>query len=126
MSIVVENRTPHCVSFYREDDTYTLEGKRYAREGALPYLIVPQRGEPFRATQSVVPDEPLSGLPTCRAAWTNPNLPAPEDGHYYIVSAITIHAARGMGRTTSDLLTVTDTVRDTNGRVIGCVRLTRN
>lgn len=50
------------------------------------------------------------------------DLPAPEDGVYYIVSVITANAARAEGRTTSDLLITADPVRDDSGRIIGCER----
>mgnify|MGYP003092115823 FL=1 len=50
------------------------------------------------------------------------DLPAPEDGIYYIVSVITANAAKAEGRTTSDLVITADPVRDDSGRIIGCKR----
>lgn len=44
------------------------------------------------------------------------NLPEPQEGVYYVVSAITAKAASGR----NDLLLTDDTVRDADGRIIGC------
>ena len=42
-------------------------------------------------------------------------LPAPQDGTFYIVSALVARAAQR-----EDFIIVNDTVRDDNGRIIGC------
>ena len=47
-------------------------------------------------------------------------LPEPAEGVAYIVSRITIEAARAQGRTTDDLLTTSGAVRDDQGRIVGC------
>ncbi len=44
------------------------------------------------------------------------NLPEHQDGVYYIVSAITARAAAGR----NDLLLTDETVRDADGRIVGC------
>lgn len=49
------------------------------------------------------------------------NLPEPESGTLYIVSAIAAAAAKSMGRT--DVAIVDDTVRDAAGRIIGAKAL---
>lgn len=58
-----------------------------------------------------------------------------QDGHmpgpprevavYYVVSVITAQAVRGSGRTTEDLLTPGQQLRDDAGRVVGCRSLAR-
>lgn len=54
------------------------------------------------------------------------DLPEPTEGVAYIVSFITVSAARAHGRPTSDLLTTSGPVRDADGRIIGCRQLARN
>lgn len=54
------------------------------------------------------------------------DLPAPTEGVAFIVSFITVTAARAHGRPTSDLLTTSGPVRDAEGRIIGCRALARN
>lgn len=44
---------------------------------------------------------------------------------YYLVSMIAAEAARCSGRTTEDLLTPGQQIRDEHGRIIGCRSLTR-
>lgn len=45
-----------------------------------------------------------------------------QEGVFYIVSAITANAAKAEGRTTADLLIVSDAVRNDQGQIIGCRR----
>jgi hypothetical protein len=47
-------------------------------------------------------------------------LPEPVEGVAYIVSIITLNAARAQGRTTDDLLLSSGLVRDDAGAIIGC------
>ncbi|MCA9347784.1 hypothetical protein KC867_00060 [Candidatus Saccharibacteria bacterium] len=54
------------------------------------------------------------------------DLPVPTEGIAYIVSFITVSAARAQGRPTHDLLTTSGPVRDADGRIIGCCALARN
>lgn len=51
------------------------------------------------------------------------DLPEPTEGVAYIVSFITVSAARAHGRPTGDLLTTSGPVRDAEGRIIGCRQL---
>jgi hypothetical protein len=44
---------------------------------------------------------------------------------YYVISTITADAARHNGRTTEDLLTPGQQIRDASGRVVGCRSLVR-
>ena len=52
-------------------------------------------------------------------------LPEASEGTVYIVSLLTIAAARAQGRTTEDLLTTSGPVRDDQGRIIDCSRFAR-
>jgi hypothetical protein len=48
-----------------------------------------------------------------------------EPAIYYVVSTIAADAARRFGRTTEDLLTPGQPIRDSAGRVVGCLSLVR-
>jgi hypothetical protein len=54
------------------------------------------------------------------------DLPEATEGVAYIVSVITVSAAKAQGRTTSDLYTVGQTVRSPEGQIIGARALVRN
>ncbi len=47
-------------------------------------------------------------------------LPEPTEGAVFIVSRITVEAARAQGRSTDDLLVTSGAVRDDQGRIVGC------
>lgn len=51
------------------------------------------------------------------------DLPEPTEGATYIVSIITVSAARANGRSTDDLLITSGPVRSDDGRIIGARRL---
>jgi hypothetical protein len=53
------------------------------------------------------------------------DLPEYSIGVQYIVSALTVSAAKAYGRTTNDLLLVADTVRNDQGQIIGCKAFAR-
>lgn len=60
----------------------------------------------------------LNGLPIYRSAFGQvENLPDPKADTVYIVSAMVAQAVKG---TRDDIYIVDDTVRDENGRIIGC------
>lgn len=75
-----------------------------------------------RAEQTIVPAGTIGGIyPVAQVSFGEPvGLPDPEEGTYLIVSSITASAARESGRSLDDLLLVTDTVRDEEGRIVGC------
>lgn len=54
------------------------------------------------------------------------NLPEPTEGVGYIVSVITVTAAKSCRRDTSDLYTVGQIVRDPDGNIVGARALVRN
>ena len=68
----------------------------------------------------------LNGIPVVEMSYGNPiGLPDPVDGTAYIVSMLTIQAAIQVGRTTADLYTTADLVRNEKGQIIGCRKLSR-
>lgn len=104
----IVNLTPHTVNILAEDGTIKAE---YPSEGnARAFQIAEHAGE-------------LEGieLVTMKFGETQ-NLPAPQEGVYYIVSAITANAAKAEGRGADDLVITADPVRDADGRIIGCKR----
>ena len=97
----IKNLTPHTVSIINEDGTV---------KAAFPSQTAEHVGE-------------LDGIELVSMKFgATEDLPAPEDGIYYIVSVITANAAKAEGRTTSDLVITADPVRDDSGRIIGCKR----
>lgn len=102
---MIINLTPHAVNLYAADGSVrTFESSGVAR-----------------AAQTVQEMGELDGVRLVRVAYGAPvGLPDPQDGTLYIVSALLVSAARQSGRTVSDLLTPADTVRDTDGKIIGC------
>ena len=104
----IKNLTPHTVSIVNEDGTVKAT---FPSEGIA------------RASQIAEHAGELDGieLVSMRFGKTE-DLPAPAEGVYYIVSAITANAAKAEGRTTDDLVLTADTVRDDSGRIIGCKR----
>ena len=83
-----------------------------------------------RATQAPsVVGEPVDGVPTTLPGSFGPveGLPDPDGETSYIVSFITVGAARASGRAVSDLLTPGDLVRDAvTGQPVGCLNLARH
>ena len=104
----IKNLTPHTVFIVNEDGTVKAT---FPSEGIA------------RASQIAEHAGELDGieLVSMRFGKTE-DLPAPAEGVYYIVSAITANAAKAEGRTTDDLVLTADTVRDDSGRIIGCKR----
>lgn len=108
---MIRNLTPHAVTIMREGQEA---------------LSIPSEGL-ARVAVSLAPCGELDGIPTVAQTFgAIEGLPAPEDGVFYIVSALIVSAARAEGRTTSDLLTPADQVRGEAGQVIGCRALARN
>lgn len=99
------NLTPHAVVLFLADGTT----KTFESQGVA------------RAEQSVVEAGNINGYRLVRTSFGAPvDLPAPQDGTFYLVSSILVSAARQSGRTVEDLLLPADAVRDDQGRIIGC------
>lgn len=104
----IVNLTPHTVNIVAEDGTIKAA---FPSEGIA------------RASQTAEHVGELDGIELVSMKFgATEDLPAPEDGTYYIVSVITANAAKAEGRTTSDLVITADPVRDADGRIIGCKR----
>ena len=76
-----------------------------------------------RAAQTTKIIGSLDGIELCLMVFgETEGLPEPVNNTFYIVSITTANAAKAAGRTTMDLLLTADTVRDENGKIVGCQR----
>ena len=124
------NLTPHDINFYEEEHTQKIKGCYYIIPGALPYHTIPASGITARAAQTEdnLPAIDCNGVrvPLLQMTYGDPvNLPEPEEGKAYVVSALTVAAAKAAGRSTSDLYVVARTVRNEVGAVIGACALSK-
>lgn len=119
MNIV--NLTPHDVVLYRVEDTIT-EGKTVmVAAEAAPRAIFPKSGVVARARQAESVTGNVNGIDVLSMSYGDvEDLPSPQEGMMYIVSALTAMAARAHGRTVSDLLLVAHAVRNAEGQIVGC------
>jgi len=103
--MAIFNLTPHTVNFY-EDGKLAAE---FVSSGIA------------RAAQSTEELGELESFRLVRNTYGEPvSLPEFSEGTYYIVSALTVAAAKANGRRVDDLLLTADAVRDEAGRIIGC------
>lgn len=103
---MIVNLTPHPIKIMTPEGVMI---KEFPSEGIA------------RAAQTVTPFGEIDGISVVETKFSDPeNLPDPEEGTYYVVSAILAQAARAAGRTTSDLLLTSRPIRDENGQIIGC------
>lgn len=129
MSTTFVNLTPHAVSIYLPYGLEEARGGWVLPDGSdiRPVRTFTPSGVVARAAQRTVPVEAIDGLPCVRITYGEPeHLPDPVEGTFLIVSALTVASARTAGRTTADLLTVAETVRNSAGAIIGCCALCRN
>ena len=124
------NLTPHDINFYEEEHTQKIKGCYYIIPGALPYHTIPASGVTARAAQTEdnLPAIDCNGVrvPLIQMTYGDPvNLPEPEKGKAYVVSALTVAAAKAARRSTSDLYVVARTVRNEVGAVIGACALSK-
>ncbi len=100
------NCTPHEVVLILPDgDTIT-----WAPSGIIPRL-------PFTEEKVESIDSPLGAIDIKKKVFEDPtDLPAPHGGKLYIVSALVAGACPNRG----DLIIPNNTVRDEQGRIIGC------
>lgn len=104
------NLTPHDVNVVAEDGS--------------PIATFPSKGIARAAQQDVPVVTNNAGVEIVRTQFgATVDLPAPEEGKLFIVSIITVSAARAEGRPTDDLLITSTPVRDEAGRIVGCRRL---
>ena len=101
MSIKLINLTPHEITIIRDDGSITIP----------PADTVARCAVTRRQVGSV------DGIPVNRSVFgTVEGLPDPQPDTYYIVSAVVAQACPDR----NDLLIPDDTVRDDQGRIIGC------
>lgn len=108
------NLTPHKITIIGSDSKTMCE-------------IMPS-GTIARAVSIVVDDGTVDGVPIVRTTFGQvEGLPEPDPANeiMYIVSSLTVLAARRSGRTTDDLLIPGRMVRDKEGVILGCQALSR-
>ena len=124
------NLTPHTILVYSSSDC-TSDGRGsyiLRNEDAKPILTIEASGTVARAFTKVEELEPIEfggfAVPVAMVTYGQPVcLPDYEKGVGYIVSSLTVAAAKACNRTADDLYTVSGTVRDADGRIIGCTGL---
>lgn len=95
------NLTPHTINLYRGEEMI---------------MAIPSSGVARVNSTSQVIGE-INGFPIRRNVYGEiTDLPDPEAGTIYVVSALVAQAAKDR----KDLLIVDDTVRNENGQIIGC------
>ena len=105
----IVNLTPHAVNVIAED-------------GVTVKATFPSEGI-ARASQVAKHVGELDGIELVTMEFgATQDLPAPQEGVYYIVSIITANAAKAEGRGADDLVITADPVRDADGCIIGCKR----
>ena len=134
----IVNLTPHDVVFYRPSDVD-------CRHCLLPLAQVILRIEPRSDAEGralparVAVEWTYSGIENFHSEsgldigireyapfyGAIENLPEPDGETIYIVSKMVADAAAASGRTLSDLRLVAQTVRDADGRIVGCLGLSR-
>lgn len=106
VTVTVTNLTPHEVRVYNDDDVVV---KTYPSAGVA------------RASQVNTPVDNVDGVLVVSTSYGEvTGLPEPTEGKVYIVSFITVNAAKAHGRSTDDLLVTSSPVRNDRGQVIGC------
>jgi hypothetical protein len=94
-------------------------------------ITIQPSGTIARAGEWVEPAAPISlddgrVISTSWVTYTRlEDLPAPTPDTYYVVSLVVAQAAAATHRSTADLLTPGEQVRDAGGRVVGCRSLAR-
>lgn len=119
MSII--NLTGKKVAMYDMDDVVAAEhgGGYYLRGQVEPVEVYPSKGV-ARAICTDKTVDRIEGHDIVTREYGPPRgLPEPQEGIYYIVSALVANAARQHGRTIHDLLLTSRQVRDMQDRVVG-------
>lgn len=122
----VINCTPHEIVVYAKSDIYMDESTRTYRlkPSAKIRLSLPPSPWIARCSRKDVVTEYIEGIPTFTTQFDNiTDLPAPEDGVWYVVSNIVAQNAKTMGR--MDCLIPHHIIRDAEGRIIGCAAFSR-
>ena len=123
------NLTPHAVALYSMEDCQEVVQGKYKtlllKEGAKPKCVYPSKGVARASAVKAEVDHLTIGdlvVPVNATTYGAPEgLPEPVEGRYYIVSTLTAQAAVDR----KDLLIVDSTVRDGEGRIVGCTAFGR-
>lgn len=118
------NLTPHSISLYSSSDVEEQIINNYMtlvlKEGAQPLAVYPSQGVARATSRKVIIDRiEVNGvqIPVHHTAFGKAEgLPPATYDTYYIVSALTAQACPDR----TDLIIVDSTVRDNNGRIVGC------
>lgn len=121
----VINLTPHAINLYKLEDCAEITQGNYKtlilKEGVSPMMVLPSEGV-ARATQTKKQIDTIEGIPVNATVYGDvEGLPEPSQGTFYVVSALTAQAAKNR----SDLLIVDSTVRDADGKIVGCTAFGR-
>lgn len=109
--MTIKNLTPHTVHIVDSEGNLR---RSFESEGIA------------RATQSETVVGEIDGIELVTMSFGDPvDLPNPEEGILLIVSVITANAAKACGRGADDLVITADPVRDSEGRIVGCLRLAK-
>jgi len=107
----IRNLTPHTVHIVDSEGNLR---KSFESEGIA------------RATQSETVIGEVDSIELVTMSFGSPvDLPDPVEDTLLIVSVITANAAKACGRGADDLVITADPVRDTEGHIIGCIRLAK-
>lgn len=125
----VINLTPHSINVYSQDDCVETVTGNYKtlvlKEGVSPLITLPSEGVArAAATKQQTGTISLNGLeiPVNATVYGDvEGLPEPSQGTFYVVSALTAQAAKNR----DDLIIVDSTVRDKDGRIVGCTAFGR-
>lgn len=130
MTTRIVNLTPHEVALVKEDEAgqivgFTGFGPKQAEAKYSILRVFPSEGV-VRASQreEAAGTLQLEGGGSVEVIYIEfgeiTGLPDPKMDIMYIVSVIAANAAKALGRYTGDLLIVADTVRDAEGKILGC------
>lgn len=123
------NLTPHAITILNRDGIEMVKGSPVAAGSPTVLRSIAPSGAVARAAQAPAVDaDPIDGIPTrTPGAFGAPvDLPAPAVDTYFVVSILTVGAARASGRTVSDLLTPDPIVRDVTGNIVGALGFGRH
>jgi hypothetical protein len=110
LTVELYNLTPHLITVMPD------EGKPVR----IPPSGIVARCEVDRASLATLETAHYGALPVGKIRYRQAELPAPKAGVMLIVSIVVANASQR-----SDLLVVDDEVRDDQGRIIGCRRLSQ-
>lgn len=120
------NCTPHDVIIYDEEDSYydQITGDRRILDEAKFLTCFRPSGHIARCTYNEQTVENIGGVTTYGVKFDSiVNLPEEQEGTYYIVSSLAGQEGKLAGR--KDLLIPYRRVRDSSGRIVGCLALSK-